>query len=106
MFWFTMSAEPPFRLLRLSREFCFRAMGPFRGAVVSGDASNVSRAATVDGDDLHEWERDCESVQFASSLVRDPETGELLVGYGAQDAHPLVVALPATAALEMLVLLE
>ena len=62
------------------------------------------RAAT-DGLD---YKHDCEYVQFASSLLREPSadgdaaSDTLIVGYGAQDSRPLVVSLRVRAAIAML----
>ena len=128
-FFFTISAKPPYQLLRVSDEFCFRAYQlphydpPWNTyAAYSGAAKDVSKTNSsiyAYGDGNHsqpipnakgadDYLHDCESVQFASSIVRAP-SGEgtasdtLVIGYGAQDTHPLVVTLPMREAIAMLV---
>eukprot|EP00966_Prymnesium_polylepis_P084823 1963673-Prymnesium_polylepis.1 len=115
-FWFTMSGSEPFKLRRVSREFCFRAPGPQQvdhffdahPASVLKDPEPPDWALvniTLGADD---WEHDCDAVQFGSALLREPSTdgslsSRLLVGYGAQDHLPLVVSLAVDAVIEMLV---
>ena len=68
---------------RLSREFCF---------------------ASIDTAHLPPSEQDCEIVQFASSIVREPgeAADSILIGYGAQDHTPLVVSQKVEHVLSML----
>eukprot|EP00966_Prymnesium_polylepis_P011671 268174-Prymnesium_polylepis.1 len=106
-FWFTMSGSEPFELRRISREFCFRALGPQR----VDRFYEVHTPDKVDDKVTPEWavvnttlgmddyEHDCEAVQFGSALVREASadgslSSKLVVGYGAQDHWPVVVSLP------------
>jgi len=79
-FFFTISAETPYSLTRVSPEFCFPA---------------------ADRPD------DCDSVQFSSSLLREPDPASgldhLLIGYGVDDAAAMAVTLPVASALSMLI---
>ncbi|CAE7223563.1 unnamed protein product [Symbiodinium natans] len=59
--YFAFSAEPPFELMALSPEFCFSSQ---------------------------QAPEDCESIQFASSLLRTGDS--LLVGFGVQDCDSFV----------------
>jgi len=114
-FWYTISTDEPYRLRRISREFCFRAFGPqqvdrsrFRSIKKAHGIDTQVTPNTTDISGAKDWEHDCESVQFASTLIRERSAGggvasdSLVVGYGAQDFRPLVISLPLQAVVAML----
>ncbi|KAL1498943.1 hypothetical protein AB1Y20_013464 [Prymnesium parvum] len=109
-FWFTMSAQRPYQLVRVSREFCFRAFAPPHMSeedinYFSSMNGFVPPLGSLSADG---YEHDCEFVQFGSSLLREPSGGSnssadmIVIGYGAQDAAPLVVEYSVAAVLAML----
>jgi len=76
-FFFTVSAGPPYKLQRLSPEFCFAS------------ARHPS---------------DCESVQYASSLAVDGD--KLHIGYGIMDCEAAVMTVNTVDVVETLRLIE
>jgi hypothetical protein len=71
--FFTMSMKPPYRILRVSHEWCIGSL------VRPGD---------------------CEAIQFVTSIERDG--GVLILGYGANDLEAMVMTLRVDDVLGML----